>query len=728
MVALAGRLFRKRRVRTPTVLQMDIVECGAASLAMILGYYGRFVSLEELRAACGVSRDGTKASNLLKAARNYGLKAKGFSKQPEELRALPLPVVAFWNFNHFLVVEGFASGRVYLNDPAMGPRCVSDAEFAECFTGVALVFEPGPEFTPGGHRPSLVKALRRRLRGLEWGLVYVVLASLAVAFTGLIIPLFTRMFVDYVLVANLAGWIGPLLAAMAMAAVFHAAVTWLQRSSLLRLSTNLAVLSSYAFLRHLLRLPVEFFTQRYAGEVGGRVEINDRLARLLSGELALNMINVATVVVYVALMLTFDVPLTMVGLLIVGLNIVALRYVNRLRKDMNARLLQERGKLVGTSMAGLQTIESLKATGGESDFFSRWAGHLAKVMLAGQAMAVSSLALNAVPTLLAGLSIVVILGGGALRVMDGYMTVGTLVAFQALMLGFIGPANQLVALGASLQEVEGGLNRLDDVLCHSADPNVIRAEPSAATIQRPPKLSGRLELKHITYGYSRLDPPLINGFNLLLKPGARVALVGPSASGKSTVAKIISGLYVPWSGTVLFDGEPAAQISRSVLANSLAMVDQDFFLYEGSVREVLTMWDTTIPEEHIIQAAKDACIHDDIAARPGAYDSLVEEGARNFSSGQRQRLEIARALVGNPSLLVLDEATSALDPLVEKEIDENVRRRGCACVIVAHRLSTIRDCDEIVVLDHGLIVQRGTHETLEGSRGLYRQLIRSESA
>jgi len=727
MVPLAGRWFRTRRRRTPTVLQMDVVECGAASLAMILGYYGRFVGLEELRTACGVSRDGTKASNLLKAARNYGLKAKGFSKQPEDLPALPLPIVVFWNFNHFLVVEGFGPGCVYLNDPAMGPRTVSEAEFAEGFTGVVLVFEPGPAFTPGGQRPSLVKALGNRLRGLEWDLAYVILASLAVSFMGLIIPLFSRLFVDYVLVANLKGWLGPLLIGMAVAAVFQATVTWLQRASLLRLSTNLAVISSYAFLRHLLRLPVEFFTQRYAGEVGGRVEINDRLARLLSGELALNLINAATVVVYVALMLWFDVPLTIVGLVIVGLNIVALRYVTRMRKDINARLLQERGKLIGTSMAGLQTIESLKAAGSEADFFSRWAGHLAKVMRASQEMSVSSLTLNAVPVLLAGLSTVAVLGFGALRVMDQHLTVGMLVAFQALLLGFIEPANQLVALGASLQEVEGGLNRLDDVLCHPADPNVVRAEPLEATVQRPPKLSGRLELKHICYGYSRLDPPLINGFQLSLRPGARVALVGPSASGKSTVAKIISGLYVPWSGEVLFDGEPADQIPRSVLANSLAMVDQDFFLYEGTVREVLTMWDTTIPEEQIIQAAKDACIHEDIAARVGAYDSVVEEGGRNFSSGQRQRLEIARALVGNPALLVLDEATSALDPLVEKQIDENLRRRGCACVIVAHRLSTIRDCDEILVLDHGAIVQRGTHDTLERTHGLYRQLIRSES-
>jgi NHLM bacteriocin system ABC transporter peptidase/ATP-binding protein len=728
MMAHLQQLLGRRRGRTPTVLQMEAVECGAASLAMILGYYGRIVPLEELRGACGVSRDGTKASNLLKAARKYGLSAKGFSKQPDELESLPLPAVVFWNFNHFVVLEGFGRGCVYLNDPAVGPRRVTRDEFAQSFTGVVLVFQPAADFQPGGQRRSLLRALRSRLRGSEAALLYVLLASLAVALTGLIIPLFSRVFVDYILVQQLTGWILPLLLGMAGVAVLHSAVTWLQRASLLRLSTHLAVTSSYAFLTHLLRLPVEFFSQRYAGEVGARVEINDRLARLLSGELAVNMLNVVTVVVYLGLMLRFNVPLTLVALTIAASNIIALRYVARKRIDLNARLLQERGKLMGTSMAGLQTIESLKATGGEADFFSRWAGYMAKVMVASQEMSISSLALSAVPTVLAGLGTVVILGCGAQYVMHKEMTIGTLVAFQALMAGFLGPVQQLVALGGSLQEVEGGMNRLDDVLSYAPDPNVVRPQPAEAFPPRRPRLSGRLELRKITYGYSRLDPPLISGFSLSLKPGARVALVGPSASGKSTVSKIISGIYAAWSGEVLLDGEPREQIPRNVLSNSLAMVDQDFFLYEGTVREVLSMWDTTIPEECLVQAAKDACIHDDIAARAGGYDSLVEEGGRNFSSGQRQRLEIARALVGNPSLLVLDEATSALDPVVEKEIDENLRRRGCACVIVAHRLSTIRDCDEILVLDRGAIVQRGTHETLERTPGLYRQLIRSEGA
>lgn len=710
------------RVKTPTVLQMEVVECGAAALSIVLAYYGRFVSLEELRVACGVSRDGTKASNILKAARTYGLIAKGFSKQPNQLAELRMPAVAFWNFNHFVVVEGFAPGKVYLNDPARGPCVVSEDEFRSAFTGVVLVFEPGEQFVKGGQRPGMIGALRSRLRGSGAGLLYVVLASLALSITGLVIPIFTKVFVDNVLARAATGWIGPLLVGLLIIALLRAALTWLQRFYLLRLSTKLAVISSYQFLRHVLRLPVEFYTQRYGGEVGGRVEINDRLARVLSGDLTTSALNLLMIVLYVAVMLSLDVVLTSLGIVIAAVNFAALQYVSRMRKDINVGMLQERGKMLGTSMSGLQTIETMKATGRESDFFSRWAGHLAKVVEAEQKMQLSSLGLEAVPSFLSAITTVAILGVGATRVLEGQLSVGGLVAFQGLMLGFMDPIHQLVSLGSTVQELEGEMSRLDDVLRYPVDPAVTDDEPELPP-GVPSKLSGSLELKEIVYGYSRLDPPLIQGFSMSLPPRARVALVGASASGKSTLAKIISGIYQPWQGEVLFDGQSRKQIPRQVVVNSVAMVDQEFFLYEGTVRQVLTMWDTTVPEADIIQAAKDACIHADITARAGGYDSPVEEGGRNFSGGQRQRLEIARALVGNPSLIILDEATSALDPITEQQIDENLRRRGCTCVMVAHRLSTIRDCDEIIVLDRGAIVQRGTHDELQARPGLYRQLI-----
>jgi NHLM bacteriocin system ABC transporter peptidase/ATP-binding protein len=739
-------LWQQQRVRTPTCLQMEAVECGAAALAMVLGYHGRVVSVEELRVACGVSRDGTKASNILKAARQYGLKCKGFSKEPRQLAALPLPAILFWNFNHFVVLEGFGQGRVYLNDPAIGPRTVSAAEFDEGFTGVVLVFERGPEFQRGGARRGLLRPLARRLAGAHGGLGFVLLASLALAVPGILAPVFTRVFVDYYLVAQMPGWLRPLLLGMVVAAVLRAALTWLQQLALLRLETRLALTTSYRFFRHVLRLPMEFFTQRYGGEIGGRVEINDRIAQLLSGELATALLNIFTAAFFIALMLYYDPLLTVVGLGIAGLNVLALRFVARRRRDGYQRLIQEQGKLLGTSLAGLQTVETLKATGSESDFFARWAGHLATVLTAEQALGLSTLLLASVPPFLTALNTVAILGVGALRVMDGHLTIGLLVAFQSLMASLMTPVNQLVTLGGTLQEVEGELSRLDDVLRYEPDPELVSGGlvsgewvsgewlgASSPTTHHSPdhhsplttdtKLAGHLELRGVTFGYSRLQAPLIEDFTLTRRPGARVAVVGLSASGKSTVAKLVSGLYKPWQGEVLLDGRPRAHVHRAVLANSLALVDQDFFLVEGTVRELLTLWDETVPEEQVVQAAKDACIHEDIAARAGGYDSRVEEAGSNFSGGQRQRLEIARALVANPTLLVLDEATSALDPLTEKTIDDNLRRRGCTCLIIAHRLSTIRDCDEIIVLDKGRVVQRGTHEALAAVEGLYRQLI-----
>ena len=722
---LSDHARKIRRVKTPTVLQMEAVECGAAALGIVLGYYGRFVSLEELRVACGVSRDGTKASNILKGARSYGLKCKGLSQQPDDLLALRLPLIVFWNFNHFVVVEGFAPGQVFLNDPATGPRVVSEAEFGESFTGVVLTLEPEPDFRPGGARRGLIGPLRNRLRGSGAGLLYVLLASLILVVAGLFPPVLTRVFVDEYLVSGRRSWVGPLLIGMAVAAVLRAALTWLQRRALTGLETKLALVSSYRYFEHVLRLPIEFFTQRYGGEIGTRVEINDRLARLLSGELTANLMNLVVVAACVGLMFSYDVLLTLVGLAFAAVNFLALQAVSRSRKDINMRLLQERGKLLGTSMAGLQTIETLKATGAESDFFGRWSGQMAKVLESSQRMEVSSLWLGLVPSLLTALNTVAILGVGAVRVMDGHMTVGMLVAFQSLTVSLMGPVEQFLWMGSTLQEVEGEMGRLDDVLRHPIDPTFQRPGPDGPAVETLPRLTGRLEIRAVTFGYSRLDPPLISGFSLEIRPGSRVALVGPSGSGKSTVAKLACGLSRPWSGEVLLDGLPLNRIPRDVLANSLSMVDQEFFLVEGPVRDVLTLWDPTVSEEALARAARDACIHDDIAARPGGYDSRVEEAGSNFSGGQRQRLEIARALVNNPSLVVLDEATSALDPVTEKRIDDNLRQRGCSCLIVAHRLSTIRDCDEIIVLSEGRIVQRGTHDALYSTRGLYRRLIRS---
>lgn len=714
---------RDHRVKTPTVLQMEAVECGAAALAILMGYYGMIVTLEELREACGVSRDGSKASNVVKAARTYGFTAKGYRKEPAELRALKLPVIVFWNFNHFLVLEGFKKGLVYLNDPGSGPRTVTEEEFDQSFTGVVLAIEPGPDFKPSGEAHSLLAALKSRLPLSEPALAFLILAGLALVIPGLVLPVFTQIFVDDYLVGRMDSWVKPLLLGMGVTMVVRGTLTWLQHYYLTRFHAKLALSTSSKFFWHVLRLPIGFYAQRSAGDISSRVAINNRVAELLTGDFATTVLNVVMVVFYAALMFFYDATLTLAGIGIAALNVIFLRHVSRKRKDANQKLANDGGKMMGTSMNGLQMMETLKASGMESDFFTKWSGYQTKVMNGQQEMGSIGVMLVAVPPLLTALNTILILSLGGLRVMDGHLTMGMLVAFQSLMASFIGPINQLVATSAKIQEMQGDMNRLDDVLKYPYDPHIQAGMANGGTKTIATRLEGHVELRNVTFGYSKLEAPLIENFNLTLRPGERVALVGSSGCGKSTISKLVMGLYEPWSGEILFDGKPRNSLPRHTLINSLAMVSQDISLFEGSIRDNLTMWDSTIPEKQFVQASIDACIHDAIAARQGGHESKVQEGGGNFSGGQKQRIEIARALAINPRILVLDEATSALDPITEMQVDDNLRRRGCTCMIVAHRLSTIRDCDEIIVLDKGKVVQRGTHEQMRNTAGLYATLM-----
>ncbi|MEM8545737.1 MAG: NHLP family bacteriocin export ABC transporter peptidase/permease/ATPase subunit [Cyanobacteria bacterium P01_H01_bin.119] len=736
-----------KRVKTPTVLQMEAVECGAAALGKILGLYGRVVPLAELRQACGVSRDGVTAANILKAARNYGLTAKGFKKSPAALQQLKPPFIVFWHFNHFLVVDGFSKDKIYLNDPAVGPRRVTYSEFDEGYTGIVLTLEPGENFEKGGEAPSVVSSLVQRLKGSTGALIFCVIAGFLLVIPNLILPAFTQVFIDRILLEARLDWLPYVLLGLLLTVILQAAMTLLQLRYLRALKVKLSVGMASRFVWHVLRLPVSFYAQRFAGEISSRVGLNTDVAGVLSGQLSRTLISSVMVIFYAIAMFQYDWLLTLIVIFFAAVNVITLQWVSRQRVDANLRLAQEYGKVSGVAISGLQSMETLKASGLESDFFSRWAGYYTKAVNAQQSLGLINRMMGVLPSLLSALMSLSLLIIGGWRVIDGSLTIGMLVAFQLLMNSFQRPVNRLVRFGGTLQNLQGNLRRLDDVLENPVDDlgdgdsngqrsafNIERnGHRQAKECDRPvlwtpgsPKLSGEIELRHVNYGYSPLDPPLIDDFNLVIYPGQRVALVGGSGSGKSTLAKVVAGLYPAWSGEILFDGVPRTQIPRAVITNSLAVVEQDILMFEGTVRDNLTLWDSTIPDDRLRRACQDAVIEDVILAMPGGYDAPLLEGATNLSGGQRQRLEIARSLVNNPSILVMDEATSALDTETEKIIDQNLRRRGCTCLIVAHRLSTIRDCDEIIVLERGKVVQRGTHDQLWQQAGTYAQLIRSE--
>lgn len=716
------------RVHTPTVIQMEAVECGAAALGIVLGFFKKRVPLETLRVACGVSRDGSKASSVVKAARTYGLTARGARLEIEALQTQKFPVILFWNFNHFLVLEGFGKDCVYLNDPAAGPRKVTHQEFEKAYTGVTLLFERGPDFVADGKAPSTLKVLAGRLQHVKSALWFVILASLGLVIPGLMIPVFSQVFVDDYLIGRLDGWVKPLLLGMAITALVRGMLTWLQQKYLLRLEMHLSLSTSSTFFWHVLRLPVAFFTQRYAGDISQRVEANDRVAQLLSGDLATNAVNLVTLVFYLAVMLTYSWQLTLVGVVLTALNLIALQRLARMRTDGNMLLLQDGAKLMSTTIGGIQTIETIKATGAEHDFFTRWAGYKAKVSNTEQRLEVATRLLSALPGLLNALITVAILGLGGAQVISGAMTVGMLVAFQSLMISFTAPVGNLMALAGKYQAAKGDMARLDDVMRYPVDVcfKQDKALYSAGAELPSGKLQGHLELRSISFGYSPLEPALIENFSFSMGPGQRIALVGGSGSGKSTIARLVMGLVQPWSGEVLIDGVVRTKIDRTILAASLAGVEQSPYLFEGTVRDNLTLWDSTLPQADMLDAAHDAMIHEAIIGRPEGYDSPIGEAGAGFSGGQVQRLDIARALALKPRILVLDEATSALDPITEMQINDNVRRRGCACLVVAHRLSTIRDADEIIVMAQGRIVERGSHDQLIALGGAYSQLIKAD--
>lgn len=705
--------------RTPTVLQLEAAECGAASLAMVLGYFKRFLPLDELRTLCGVSRDGSKASNILKAARSLGLTAKGLKADPEALADLPTPMIAFVNFNHFLVVEGVHNDEVWINDPAGGHRKEAMEDFNLGYTGVVLTFTPNEDFKASDTRPSVIESLLQRLVPFRQALWFVLLSSMLMVAVGLVLPFFSQVFVDYVLVRSLDDWLMPLLIGMGITAVFRFGLGVMQEFALLKLDAEMKGQSGEALMRHLLRLPISFFEQRFAGEIADRVRLNEELVELLTGSTIQAVLNVVLAVFFLVVMLFIHMPLTILIVLLALLNVGVLLYVTPLISEKYRQASIDSGKLSGARISGFKDVETFKASGGEEMLFNRWSGLHANVINGSQRIAGITAWVGSVPSLIQALTVLVTLLGGGYAVMQGQMTLGTLVAFQSLALSFSGPITALTGFTAELQELRSFLGRIDDTLEQKVSPEFTHEDTTS--LSRLPR--GKVELRGASFGYNPLDPPLIDNFNLTIQPGERIALVGASGSGKSTIGKMIGGLVGLQTGEVLFDDAPARQWHRQALASRLAYVRQEVSLFKGTIAENITLWDSSISEQQMVQAAQDAAIHDTITARPGGYDAEVEEGANNLSGGEKQRIELARALATDPAIIILDEATSALDPVTELAVMNAIRRRGLSCVVIAHRLSSIRDCDEIIVLDQGHLLERGTHQELLNSGGQYAKLL-----
>ncbi len=721
------REHAKQRATTPLLLQTHTTECGAACLGSMLAYFGRWVPLTELRDKCEVNRDGSTAASIARAARYYGLECKGRSAHVHQLRNLPLPLILFWEFNHFLILEGFDRNHFYLNDPATGRRKLSTEEFGSGFSGIALQLNPGPEFRRGGIQPNLLRRIPLWLRG-SWGaLAYALGCGLMLAVLALVTPGILGIFVDQVLGEN-EPWGGLLAGALAAAAAMVYGLTWLKQWCLKRLSIKLSIVAGNRCLSQLLWLPVEYFNHRLVGELTDRVLSIDRIAKGLSERFLGVTIEITTSVVFLAVMVAYDPTLALLVLGLAMLNAVLVHGLTRIRTDESHTLRSEQGLLVGVGTLMLNQTERMRMNAEDASFFTRWSGHQAKELSAYQRFSELSHVNEAMPNLFMILGSVVVLAFGANRVMTGDLTLGALIAFYIVATMFLEPIGRFVEFADERQALETDMQRLDDILESSEDPRLTsrdRTSEEIATFNGRLRLAGRVELRNVTFGYNRGRPPLIKDFNLLIKPGQRVAVVGPSGSGKSTLSCLVSGLYQPWSGEILFDDRARQEIPEEVLSRSLSMVDQHSVFFSATVRENITLWNSAVPDDDVVNAARDACIHDEILSRPLGYATPVEEDGGNFSGGQRQRLEIARSLAGNPTVLILDEATSALDATTEEYVDNALRRRGCSCLIVAHRLSTVRDCDEIIVLDKGVQVQRGTHdELMTDETGLYYRLVR----
>ena len=709
----------------PVIMQMEALECGAACLAMVLAYYGKWIPLERVRADCGVSRDGANARNVLRAARSYGLSAKGYRYETETLRNKgTFPCIIHWNFRHFVVLTGFRGKKAYLCDPAKGSYSVPMEVFDESFTGICLMLSPGENFERSGKPKSVLAFACKRLKGAGASIMFVALASLIASLFGVLKPAASRIFLDRMLTGVNPDWFYPFIGVIAVLSILEllvSAVTVLMSN---RLNARMAACSTALFFWKVLHLPMEFFSQRMAGEILDRHISNASIAETLINTLTPIFLNLVMVIVYLTVMLKYSWLLTLVGLVAILLNLIMSRIMARMRINVTRVKMQSEGKLNAATVAGIEMIETIKASGAESGFFERWTGYQASVNTQAIRFAKIDQYMGLIPAFISALSNTLIMALGVLLTMRGEFTIGMVMAFQGFLSAFSAPASSLIESGQRLQEMRSEMERVEDVMEYPTDPLFEETGKKAADNRQ--KLRGDISLKGVSFGYSHLEKPLIQDFDLTVKSGGSVGIVGPSGCGKSTAAKLISGLYQPWSGEILFDGKHVSQIDRGVFTGSVAVIDQDITLFKDTIAGNIRLWDDSIEDFEVILAARDAQLHEDIMQREGGYQYRIREGGNDFSGGQRQCMEIARMLAQDPTIIIMDEATSALDARTELDVIEAIRARGITCIMVAHRLSTIRDCDEILVMDKGRVVERGKHDQLVAAGGLYAQLISNE--
>ena len=716
---------RNGRAKVPVVMQMEALECGAACLAMVMAYYGKWVPLEQVRYDCGVSRDGSNAKNVLVAARNYGFDAQGFRCEISSLKEnMDLPCIIHWNFNHFVVLDGFRGNYAYLNDPARGEVTVSMEEFDQAFTGICLQIKPGEEFVPGGKPKSTLEFARKRLAGAGVAVLFVLLSTIIGYLFGIVNPVFARFFMDRLLTGENRELLMPFIGLLALMGAAQIVVALVQAVYSLKINGKMAIVGNSTYMWKVLRMPMEFFSQRMSGDILQRQSTNASIASVLINTLTPLALNTIMMIFYLVVMIRYSAILTAVGIITIILNLFVSRFISAKRVNITRVSMRDSGKLAAATVSGIEMVETIKASGAENGFFQKWAGYQASVNAQNVKYAKLNQYLGVIPTLLSAIADSAVLVLGVWLAMRGEFTPGMIMTFQGFLSSFMSPAMTLISASQTIQEMRTEMERVEDVMQYPSD-TCFSDEPLKEDADYS-KLSGTIELKNVTFGYSRLGEPLIRDFSMSMKPGSRVAFVGASGCGKSTLAKLISGLYQPWSGEILFDGKHISEIDRSVFKGSVAVVDQDITLFKDTIANNIKMWDDSIEDFEMILAARDAQIYDDIMARDGGFYGKLTEGGKDLSGGQRQRIEIARVLAQDPSVIIMDEATSALDAKTEYELVKAVKDRGITCIVIAHRLSTIRDCDEIIVLNKGLVVERGTHDELYSKGGYYTELIASD--